>query len=745
MRLFAPGLLLGVALWFCVAVVSIAWLFVGFVLLFKVVRQRAFLVGVLAGFCWTLVYMHVFVVKPIPHQLEKQKMWITGRVVSVPNVTPAVTRFLMQTTIKGVNRRLKLNWYYADKRVLPGDTWRLKVSLKQPHGLHNPGGFNAERYAFSQQITAAGYVVKNADNHLIAHARFSQLINRVRDFMALHLLSASKDLPCQRFLVALSLGIKQGFTPDDWQVLQNTGTSHLLAISGLHVGFVAGVVMLLFGWCWRRSLRLMNRLATPRASAIAGLLAALTYSAMAGFSIPTVRALVMLSVVLFAVIVKRQVLAWQALATAIVILIVLNPLSILSIGFWLSCAAVAIIAYAIFGRTTETSKWRQGARIQLYITVGLLPMTIWFFHKASVISPLANVVAIPWVGLIVVPLSLLGCLLSLINVHLAHGVLFLAAYSMQGAWWYLQSLSHWSFSAINFTLTSPWELVCFILGVILLLAPRGLPGKWFVPILLLPLFFPRIQTIPEGEFRFYMLDVGQGLASIVQTQHHALVYDTGPKFPTGFDAGQSVVTPVLRYLKIKKLDMLMVSHLDNDHVGGALSVTENVHPSVSLTSDPKVYPAGPATACYRGEHWIYDGVRFQVLWPIKGTPYLKNNSSCVLKVTAQNGQSLLLLGDLEKPGEIALIRRHTPLKAQVLVAPHHGSKTSSSAPFVKAVHPEFILYPIGYLNRFHFPSKAVMARYDAIGAKVYRSDQNGMVSCSLGGQKVHCSAWLNKT
>jgi competence protein ComEC len=536
------------------------------------------------------------------------------------------------------------------------------------------------------------------------------------------------------FISALVVGDRSEITEDQWQVLRHTGTNHLIAIAGLHIGLVAGFTFFLVGFLWRRISWLVKRVSAQQIAAIFSLGAALFYSLLAGFSLQTERAFIMLLFLLGALIFKRRIMPWQGFCLALFAVLILNPLNVISLSFWMSFMAVAAIIYATMGRIGGNQIWRKYGKIQWVIMLSVIPLSLLIFHESSLVSIVANMIAVPWFALMIMPLCFIGAMALCINQHAGFVFLWLALKNLQALWVVLKFLANLPHVILHLSIPNVWLLSFMFIAIILILAPKKFPAKYLAIIFLLPWLTYKFPQPSKNQVWFTLFDIGQGLASIVRTEHHVLIFDTGPKFGPDFDAGSAVILPYLQFYRINKIDMLMVSHGDNDHIGGAESILQNVKVDKSLTSVPKQLGHN-AKYCYCGQQWNWDGVKFKVLSPRRGEKYLGNNSSCVLRIDTGK-QSILLTGDMQKPVEDWLIKQKDNLGATILVAPHHGSITSSSPCFVKASHPKFILYPTGYLNRFHFPSKVVENRYQKIGARAYNVAYTGAISFKLNGNAL---------
>ncbi len=696
-----------------------------------------------AGFLWALLQAHLLLAAELPPVLEGRDIWLEGIVAGLPAVDERRIRFELDVidarlaeSGEAVPRlpRVRLGWYGRFGRPAPGERWRLKVRLKRPHGFRNPGGFDYEAWLFRHGIRATGYVRADPGNRRLAAAR-GRPVQRLRLFLRERLDDLLPAQPASALLLALVIGDRSAMDEDQWTVLRATGTNHLMAISGLHIGLLAGLGFALGRRLWCGSGRGLLWLPAPRAGVILGLLFAVIYAALAGFSVPTRRALVVTVGSLLALWRYWWVVSTQTLGLALLAVLVLDPLAVLDAGFWLSFAAVAFIFYGLSGRPGRAGRLWQALRVQWWITLGLLPLLLFLFGQASLVSPLANLVAVPVVGLLVVPLALAGAALGLAWPAGGGMLLSLAAtgmgWLMQGLAW----LAGWPLATWSGATAGPGAALLAVAGTLVLLAPRGLPGRLAGAVLLLPLLFPAPPRPPAGQADFTLLDVGQGLAAVVRTRNHVLLYDTGPRFGPGFEAGGAVVVPFLQARGIRRLDRLVVSHGDSDHRGGAEAVLGALPVGDFLASRELAAGGRTARACRAGEAWDWDGVHFAFVHPA-GRDLGRNDASCVLQVTA-GAHVLLLTGDIERPAERRLVRRLGPaLRADVLVVPHHGSNSSSTDAFLDAVRPVWALYPVGYRNRFRFPDPRVVARYRSRGVHTLATDRSGAIELRLGGRHL---------
>ncbi|HFC54351.1 MAG TPA: DNA internalization-related competence protein ComEC/Rec2, partial [Gammaproteobacteria bacterium] len=576
-----------------------------------------------------------------------------------------------------------------------------------------------------------GYVRANSPWQHLESVWYSRPVDRLRTRLRRLIAGQIGDHPFSGLVTALAIGERGSIPNRQWDTLAATGTSHLMAISGLHIGLIAGLAFFLGRYLWTLCGRAALIVPAPQAAAALALLLAAAYAALAGFSIPTRRALIMVAAVMVALLLRRQVTPARALLLALGGVLLMDPVAVVTAGFWLSFAAVAVILYGLGGRLRGTGGWRQWGRVQWVVALGLLPLLALFFQQVPLLSPLANLLAVPWVSMAVVPLTLLGAACVLLYPPLGGWLLGLAADLLGWLWPILEWLAGLDFSRWQpGGEPSSWALAAAAIGILWMLAPRGVPARWVGGVWLLPLVVAAPQRPAPGEAWFTLLDVGQGLAAVVQTRNHTLVYDTGPKFSDRFDTGAAVVVPFLRNAGVQTVDVLMVGHGDNDHIGGAASLLRSYDVRRILSTVPERLSEG-AEPCRRGESWRWDGVRFTILHPEADGTMAGNDASCVLRVESGGG-ALLLTGDIERRAERELLAEYPrQLAAAILVAPHHGSKSSSQRRFVAAVDPKYVLFPVGYRNRFHHPHPQVARRYREEGALLLDSASLGAIRFRL--------------
>lgn len=460
----------------------------------------------------------------------------------------------------------------------------------------------------------------------------------------------------------------------------------------------------------------------------------------------------MLSVFLSAKIVGRHFTNGYSFFFTLLAILMIEPFVVLSASFWLSFFAVFLIFYSISNRLKSFNKWESWCRIQITLSLGLIPLSLLFFHQISWVSFFANLIAIPLIGFIILPLSLFGSLLSLISFRLGSISLILSEHLLEFLWKILRFCSEIPFTQYHSYLSMRWIFIASLIAVLLLLGPKGIPGRWLGFIWALPLFFFEAKGPQQGDVWIHLLDVGQGLASIVRTQHHVLIYDTGPRLTPSFDTGKLVVLPFLQTIGVKKVDLMIISHGDNDHSGGANIILHQIKVDKILSSIPEklflkiVGPEKTMDLCKENMHWEWDGINFDILYPPPNDVYEGNNSSCVLKIS-NHLHSILLVGDIEKKAEDYLVRtKQNKVFSTILVVPHHGSKTSSSITFLNQVQPAYALFSTGFHNRFHFPHQIVLNRYQRLGAKIYNTAAEGAITLKLNAlnKKIEVETYYEK-
>jgi competence protein ComEC len=704
----------------------------------------------------------------LPPEWEGEDIRVVGIVDDLPQPSERGVRFAfaverVETAGAVVPARLSLAWYAHWQtggtpdpvpELATGERWRLAVRLKRPHGTVNPHGFDIEAWLLENGLRATGYVRHDDRNARVAAfaGRAADHVQRARESVRRRIETALPGAAYAGVIVALAIGEQRAIPEDQWRVFNRTGITHLISISGLHVTVFATITAAFVYGAARRSAALTSRVPARKLAALAGVGAAALYVLLAGAQVPAQRTLLMLAVAAVGLWLARPGTASLVWLWALFAVLAWDPWAGLAPGFWLSFGAVGLLLYAGTGRLASVPASRaarlgrsvaSACRTQALVTVGLVPLTLALFQQVSLVSPLANALAIPVVSLAVVPLTLLGIVVPIDAIWQAAEAIFAALMgplaglgSAPGAVWQQHA--------------PPASAVAVaIAGVAWLAAPRGVPGRHLGLLWLLPLHLAQPEPPPPGTFTMTVLDVGQGLAVAIRTHRHALLYDAGPRYHEAADAGGRIVAPYLRAAGIPRLGAVVVTHQDTDHSGGVLSVLAGVPVdwlASSLAGDHPIVAQraadhAAALRCTAGQRWEWDGVRFRVLHPTPahyGVDGLKpNDLSCVVRVDSAWG-SVLLTGDIEARSEAELVReRRDELRADVLVVPHHGSLTSSTPPFVAAVAPEIAVFTPGYRNRFGHPRPAVVARYANAGVRVFRTDHDGALTFVFGPGAAH--------
>ncbi|MFM7532851.1 MAG: DNA internalization-related competence protein ComEC/Rec2 [Rubrivivax sp.] len=686
-------------------------------------------------------------------ELEGQDVVLVGVVDEMPRLSPGGTLFTFtveSATVQGepvaVPTRVSLGWFQGfdgeqlvaapPQAVVAGERWLLPVRLKRPHGARNPHAFDLELWLFERGIGASGTVRAGAQRlGRDATVVFERARQAIRDAIVLRV----GDPASAGVLAALAVGDQAAIGRDEWELFRITGVAHLMSISGLHVTMFAWLAAGAIGWAWRRQGRLALALPAPVAGRWGGLLAATAYALLAGWGVPAQRTVMMLAVV---VVLRSCGARWPqplVLGCAGVAVTLSDPWALLQPGFWLSFVAVGVlVASDPVSREPRVAGWcttlAEAARAQLVATVGLAPLSMVFFQQISVVGFLANALAIPLVTLVVTPLALLGVLLPMLWVP--------AAWAVQGLVAVLTPLAQWPLAQWSAAAAPGWAAALGLLAGFLAVMPLPLRLRLLALPLALPLLAPQPERPAHGHFEVVAADIGQGTAVLVRTRTQLLVYDTGPRPSPTSDAGERVLLPLLRVRGEPRVDLLMLSHADTDHTGGALSLLRGVPVRASSSSVPPAHPLHaqlPAhRRCEAGQEWAWDGVRFRVLHPRPedhAAGLRPNALSCVLHVADAQGRALLLTGDLEAAQEAAVVEREgAGLRALMLQVPHHGSRTSSTAAFLDAVAPHGAFVQAGYRSRCGHPARDVLGRYEARGIVVERSDRCGAYTWRPGSE-----------
>lgn len=692
--------------------------------------------ALLFGIGWAALHAHAGLAQQLPANAAATDHALRGRIVDLPQHGARSTRFRfrvdddpgMPVHLRG--RTFHLAWYDAPAAPAPaarhavraGARWQLQARLRPPRGLRNPGGFDAERHALLQRLAGTGQV-RSPATPLAAPRGLPAWRERMAAAIA-----AQVPGPGARFVQALALGDTRGLQQTDWDDLRALGLTHLVAISGFHVGLVAGFAAWVAALVWRGLPALGRYWPRPLAATLAAVAGAALYAAVAGFALPTVRTVLMIAVVAAARCARRPATVGQALGLAALAVLLVDPLSVLAPGFWLSFAGVLWLVWCLPGRDVHWLRTFLGA--QGVATVALLPLTVALFGQASRAGPLVNLLAIPWWSLVVVPLALLGTGLEAVHTGAGRWPWRGAAACFEASWWLFGHLARQPWALWWAPQAGVMAVPAAVLGTFWLLLPRAAGARLPALLLCLPLLWPARERPAPGEVELLVMDVGQGLAVWVRTHRHRLLYDAGPAAENGFDAGERVVVPTLHALGETGLDRVLLSHGDRDHAGGMPAVRR------AFQDPPLQAPPGAVAAatlpCRSGDAWRWDGVDFAVLHPQAGAAYAGNASSCVLRIQTAQGV-LLLTGDIGHAEEARLLAAWPgALRADMALVAHHGSAGSSSAAWVQAVSPRLAIVSAGHGNRFRHPRPAVVQRLREAGAEVLNTADSGALRIWLG-------------
>lgn len=625
-------------------------------------------------------------------------------------------------------RRIDFSWY-GPGEFAPGDAWRMRLRLRAPRGFVNHGGLDYQAWLLAQGVDATGYAIGKARHERLSGIACNTALDGWRHRLRTRLERHLGDEPQLGRLLAVTLGDASRFLPADWELFARTGTTHLMVISGMHITLVAALMIALVTALVRRLPWALLHLPARSWGVLAALPAALAYAILAGMGVSVQRALLMVVVAFLYLLRERTLQPWLTYASALLLVLVVQPLAALQSGFWLSFITVAALLLAYGGRIATPSRLELLWRPQLVVACALLCPLLLLGLPQAPLAPLVNALAIPLTDLLIVPSALLGCLLLPLGDVLAWLPLRVALLGLGLLDALLHLAAEHSPSVAGIAPTAGgWKFALAALGSLWLVLPPGIPGRVAAVALLLPLFGPA-RELPSL-LELTMLDVGQGTAVIVRTATHTLVYDAGPRFSERFDAGSAIVAPALRAAGVRVLDRLLISHADADHAGGAAGLLAAFPADEVLGILPT--DAAPARPCRRGDAWSWDGVEFQVLHPPLDFSASTNDGSCVLRIAAA-GRVFLLAGDIERRAE-SLLAAHdrTALRADVLLVPHHGSRTSSSPGLIAAVAPHIALVSAGHRNRFGHPHPEVLARYHRAGVQVLETARHGAVRLRVG-------------
>lgn len=727
------------------------------------------LTAALAGYAYASWQAQRLLQEQLPAEWERQDLVVVGVVEGLPQVVQGLgemrgVRFQLrveqhEAQIEDFPSRLSVGWYDsgAIEKIRPGQRWRFTVRLKQPHGNANPGGFDYERWLFEEGIRATGYVRNNPTPQRLHHdvggfqttlARWRQSL---RSQMQQALLTTNGALPYSGVLVALVLGDQRAIAQDDWRLFNQTGIGHLVSISGLHITMLAGLAATLVAWAWRRWPAGLVRLPAQKAAALAGVGVALLYCLLAGWGIPAQRTFYMLLVFAWALWRERLPQALPTMLCAAALVLTLDPLAALAPGFVLSFGAAGVLLWLAQQYMQPATTWWQylgrAAAMQLAISLALTPLTLAYFQQVSLVGPVANAVAIPLISFLITPLALLGTLC--VSVFDWASLLLVAHQLMAWLVECLNWLAAWPWASWSGAAPPLWATLLAVIGVVWFLLPLAGSCRLMGLSLLFPIFLVPPQRPAEGTWRMTALDVGQGTAVLIQTAHHALLYDTGPRYSAETDAAQRVLLPYLRHQGIHQLDVLVVSHRDQDHAGGLDTLWHSL-PIKAFYTSLRPDEVGPRIAPHlqtcRDDlpAWEWEGVQFRFIHPTDPERYKKTNErSCVLQIRdLRSHQSVLLTGDIPANTESELVKQYgSTLASTVLLVPHHGSASSSSRAFIQSVQPQWVIVQAGYRNQFQHPRPEVLARYAEANALVLETTRGGAWQLDFSDENILQQAW----
>jgi competence protein ComEC len=718
--------------------------------------RRSWLLGPGAGFWLTALQLDAGLADRLDPALEGQAVRLRGVVTSVPQGTLDVLRFRFSPLPGGDSRPLprfiELTWYDAPTRVVAAETLELEVKLRRPRGFANPGGRDNEARMLRDRVGASGYVRSGKRLGRESSAAFKYPVLLARARVASVIREALGERPSAGIVAGLAVGLQDALSREQWLQLSRSGTSHLMAISGLHIAMVATV----FAWLGGRVQRFRQRHgatgAGRDASVVAAAVAALGYSLLAGWSVPTQRTMVMIACGAAALLLRRRIGVADGLGCCVAGVLLLDPLAPLAPGFWLSFGAVAVILFGATGHVRPLGLVRSYLLIQVVVTLGLVPVLAGSFGSISLVSALVNLYAIPLYTLLIVPAVLGSCAVAQASGAAGAVMLDWTGRLIEATWPLIEVPASWPLATWSIAGLDGIAWIALVLGTLAALAPLPAPGRFAGGALIAAACLWRPAPVPDGAARITILDVGQGLSVVIETRGHTLVYDAGPSFRTGSDTGQLVVVPFLRSRGIRTVDRVVVSHDDDDHKGGAGSVLAlmdaralTVGPSLQASAFNDTLARRTQDTCRRGAAWAWNGVGFRWVHPGDARYRRDNDSSCVLLVSA-GGHAVLVTGDIEAEAERELVREGALAPVDIVVVPHHGSRTSSTKDFVAASRPRWAVYPVGYRNRWNFPVRRVVERWEQAGAKAVRTSDGGAITFELapGQALVPPSEWRRR-
>ncbi len=717
---------------------------------------------VCAGLCWSSYAFTNQLTEVLPPAYERVSIQVQGQIKSLPQSNQGDTRFVFEIQeIVGShqqtydllvlkNKRVQLSCYRCPHQLKPNQYWHFTVRLKRPHGYASWGAFDYEKYLFRHRLIATGYVRTKETNNLLAVPEhrfnlhntivfpFNEWRWRIKNNITQFFQESSVG---SQIILALAIGDKSGLSSTQRGVLQMSGTSHLMAISGLHVGLVFMALMWLLTWALKPFAKVFEWMPCQHMVLLPSLAGAFFYAGLAGFAVSTQRAFIMLTVYTLCRFRGMAPSLLKVLLITVFLVLVVDPNSILDVGFWLSCGAVLIIALHNQSEEDTAGKNQTLAllKLQPVLWLGMLPLVMVFFGQISLVSPIVNLVAVPLFCLFLIPLSLCTVLLNELEIHwLAEPLLNLLQQLFDWVFFVLQWLSELNFaSSATMPLSFCTVLACFV--IILAYLCNWWWRRWSWILIAIAVFAP-IDKSGHDKLIVTLLDVGQGLAMVIEQADYTLVYDTGPAYQSGFSTAQAVLIPYLNYRGIERVNTLIISHADSDHIGGYEKLMSTFPAENVVTSRTDKLPN--ANACNAGQKWSRGEVSYQIISPDIGTPDGSNNRSCVLRIN-YGTNVLLITGDIEKQVERYLLKNEANLTANILLVPHQGSKTSSTAQFIDAVAPDLALIAAGYLNHYGHPHPNVTNRYRQRGIAMLSTIDAGSIQIEISTSDWQIKAYRN--
>jgi competence protein ComEC len=697
---------------------------------FRALRPAGFfLIGAsLIGFA-----AHDLIADRLPAEREGGTVTVVGRVLDFTDARANPVRFLLATEdAREVPARIRLSWYDPPSVPRIGETWTLQARLRRPRGFSNPLRFDYEHWLFRQGIGATGYVVAGPENARRTDVRVDRL-SALRQALVDRMIALLGRDPATAVLLAITVGATHEIGRTEWERYAVSGTSHLMAISGMNIAMAAGGAAVL---AWLLIAPFCRRANVRDLAAMVAVVAAIAYSEISGFAIPVRRAMLMALLLLAASLLRRQLRATRLLAATCIAIVASDPLALHAPGFKLSFAAVAILLWAArqYGLATAgvpvARRLAAGAlnlmALQVTLLFGLFPLTALLFGRAAWLAPMVNMLVLPLFNLVTVPAGLLGLLCGGPLRMLGDGLLTIAWYSVRLMLWVVDAVAGWGPAHTHIATIGGAMLLVVWLPAVWAVAPPGFPGRRLAWIAAVAIVLHRAPPPPPRCIDLTALDVGQGLSVVLRTHRRTLVYDTGPSFRSGSDTGALVVVPYLRALGVRRIDLLMASHADADHAGGVGSVLEDMHVTELFAGEYLTGVPYEQRVCRQGQAWTWDGVRFAIMHPGVYPVTTGNDASCVLEVGVGR-HSILLTGDIESAVEAHLVRTRVLTPTDLVVVPHHGSRTSSSATFVQTLRPSAAIVSAGYDNRWGLPKDDVVARWQSAGARVLNTATSGAI------------------